>query len=418
MRTVRQGAVQYLRFERLLLSKGRVTGLLLAALFLFGVTPAHAQVPSQPYARIDRNAVAYNGPGRDSRYDLQGAEIRLGFIAPLTGPHRGTGEALRQAAQMAVDDENRRPFLEGQKLSLQARDENGMWGRVSNAVVNLVLEERAAAIITTFNGAAAHLAEQISTKIGVPILTLASDKTTTEINLPWVFRIGSTDEQQVAAMARDIFVTRGLHHAVLVTEDEHDGRNARSEFERASKDLNLLGMTEVLLGAEDDATSHAVQRILAAAPEALVLWADPEKAAAIVPRIRATHPSLPIYLSRKSAQPPFLELLQPTCHACAGSGAGDDLQIWMPRDADTLEAPWQDFATRYEMVAGRPATPAAAQVYDAVRVFAEGLRRAGPNRVRLRDALAATTNFQGASGVISFDHAGNDTEGVRLARVE
>lgn len=418
MRIIRQGAVQHLHVVRLLLSKSRVTGLLLAALFCLWPAAARGQTPPQPYAKIDRNAVSYNGPDREARNDLPGAEIRLGFIAPLTGSHRETGEALRQAAQMAIDDENRRPFPDGKKLVLQPRDENGTWGRVSNEVVNLVLEEKAAAIITTLNGGAAHLAEQIGNKLGVPIITLASDKTTTEINLPWIFRIGSTDEAQAQAMARDIFVTRRLQHAVLVSEDDHDGRNAREEFARAAKELNASAMTDVILTALDDASSQAAQKILATTPQTVVFWTDPEATAALVPKIRSVLASLPLYLSRKSAQPPFLEIIQPTCHACTNPADSADSQIWTAREADAPGDGWKDFATRYEMRAGRAATPAAAQVYDAVRVLASGLRQAGVNRARLRDALAATTHFVGASGTISFDHAGNDTEGVRLAKVE
>lgn len=252
----------------------------------------------------------------------------------------------------------------------------------------------------------------------MPIVTLASDNTTTEINLPWIFRIGSTDEQQAQSMVHDVFVTRGLQHAVLVSQDDHDGRNARAEFASDAKKLNAPAMTEVILGTGGNASIEAAQKILAAAPQAVVFWTDPEPAAALVPRIRSAYASLPLYLSRKSAQPPFLELLQPTCHACASPEGSVDRQIWMPRDADASGDPWQDFATRYEALAGRQATPAAAQAYDAVRVIAEGLRKAGPNRARLRDKLAATTHFAGASGIVSFDHAGNDTEEVRLAPVE
>ena len=49
----------------------------------------------------------------------------------------------------------------------------------------------------------------------------------------------------------------------------------------------------------------------------------------------------------------------------------------------------------------------AAEAYDAVRILAASLRQSGPNRARLRDALAAVSAFPGASGGISFDHAGN-----------
>jgi hypothetical protein len=35
----------------------------------------------------------------------------------------------------------------------------------------------------------------------------------------------------------------------------------------------------------------------------------------------------------------------------------------------------------------------------------------------LRDALAALSNYTGASGVIAFDHAGNDLSDVTLVRL-
>ena len=61
---------------------------------------------ARPYAAIDRNAVTYNGPGRDAGSDLGGAEIRVGLLAPLTGPRQAEGEALRHAAELAIEEEN------------------------------------------------------------------------------------------------------------------------------------------------------------------------------------------------------------------------------------------------------------------------------------------------------------------------
>jgi ABC-type branched-subunit amino acid transport system substrate-binding protein len=58
---------------------------------------------------------------------------------------------------------------------------------------------------------------------------------------------------------------------------------------------------------------------------------------------------------------------------------------------------------------------AAAEVYDAVRLVAAGLRQSGPNRARLRDSLARVRDFAGVSGTISFDGAGNNRAEVALA---
>ena len=49
--------------------------------------------------------------------------------------------------------------------------------------------------------------------------------------------------------------------------------------------------------------------------------------------------------------------------------------------------------------------------YDAVMVLADAIRRAGvPDRLKIRDALAKTRDFKGATGVITFDQNG-DPEG-------
>ena len=46
--------------------------------------------------------------------------------------------------------------------------------------------------------------------------------------------------------------------------------------------------------------------------------------------------------------------------------------------------------------------------YDAVMVLADAIKRAGTlNRTRLREALAETTGFKGATVIISFDETGD-----------
>jgi ABC-type branched-subunit amino acid transport system substrate-binding protein len=80
--------------------------------------------------------------------------------------------------------------------------------------------------------------------------------------------------------------------------------------------------------------------------------------------------------------------------------------------------PHAAFAQRYRQRFGAEPGIGATEGYDAVRVLAASLRQSGPNRVRLRDALAGVSAFAGASGIISFDHAGNDTSKVTLLKLK
>jgi hypothetical protein len=56
-------------------------------------------------------------------------------------------------------------------------------------------------LITSANGGIAHQAEQVSNRLGVPILTLASDATTTEVKMPWLYRLGPSDVDQARMFA-------------------------------------------------------------------------------------------------------------------------------------------------------------------------------------------------------------------------
>jgi branched-chain amino acid transport system substrate-binding protein len=385
---------------------------LLATALALLVAPTSGR-PQVPYAAIDRNAVNYAGPGRDAAHDLSGAEITIGLLAPLSGPRRAEGETLVRVAELALEDEAANPLPGGCRLVLAARDENGPWGRAASEVVHLVVDERAAALIASSSGAAAHLAEQVGNKIGVPVLTLSTDTTTTQINLPWIFRLGPTDLEQARVFARDIYLQRRLRRVALVAELDHDGRVGSQGFEKVARELSpesLPGTVPVRVGVDGTLLDahFVVETILAQKPEALVFWTGPQAASELVGQVRL--PSVPIYLCRKAAQGRIEDLSQEPCRSCPEESGG----IWTAIADSADSAVRANFEQRYRERTGSAPSVSSAQAYDAVRLIADALRKVGPNRARLRDALAETRNFPGASGLITFDHAGNDLSAVTL----
>ena len=381
--------------------KFRFAGSLLATL-LVSIPLGFAQAPPQPYAVMSRDAVNYAGPGRDASHDLEGSEIRIGFLAPLTGPRQDEGKALLLAAQLAIEDEAASPLAEGRRLSLVSRDQSGPWGRASNEIVHFVYEDRVVAIITSLDGASAHLAEQVANKVGIPVLTLSTDPTTTQIDLPWIFRLGPTDTQQARAFVRDIYVARKLKRVVLVMESDHDGRVGGEELQKAARQLNAIRVDPLVVDTAKWDPDALVSQIMGQKPEALVFWTGPGIAAKVVPLFRKAFPTTPVYLCHQAAQ---------------GRFDPDQENTWILTPRLMPSRLRESFEKRYRARVGNGPIPAAAQAYDAVRILADALRRSGPNRARLRDALAALSNYSGASGVISFDHAGNDLSDVTLVRL-
>jgi branched-chain amino acid transport system substrate-binding protein len=309
---------------------------------------------------------------------------------------------LLLAAQLAIEDEAASPLAEERRLSLVSRDQSGPWGRASNEIVHFVYEDRAVAIITSLDGASAHLAEQVANKVGIPVLTLSTDPTTTQIDLPWIFRLGPTDTQQARAFVRDIYVARKLKRVVLVVESGHDGRVGGEEFQKAARQLHAFRVDPLVVDTANWDPDALVRQITAQKPEALVFWTGPEIAARVAPSFRKAFPTAPVYLCHEAAQGRF-------------GTEQENTWILTPRLVPSMLR--ESFEKRYRALAGNAPVPAAAQAYDAVRILAAALRRSGPNRARLRDALAALSNYSGASGVVSFDHAGNDLSDVILVRL-
>jgi branched-chain amino acid transport system substrate-binding protein len=382
-------------------ARAPLAGRLLAALLVSSLQ-GFAQAPPAPYAVIPRDAVNYSGPGRDAKHDLHGSEIKIGFLAPLTGVRQDEGKALLEAARLAIEDEGESPWPEGRRLSIVPRDQSGPWGRASNEIVHLVYEDQAVAIVTSLDGGSAHLAEQVANKVGIPIVTLSTDPTTTQINLPWIFRLGPTDIQQARAFARDIYVARKLKQVILITQNGHDGRVGGEEFQKAARELTAPPVIQLAIDPAHWNPESVVSQITGQKPEAVVFWTGHEMAAGLVPRFRKALPTAPVYLCHEAAQ---------------GRFDRDQENTWIVTPRLATSPLRESFEKRYRARAGTGPAPAAAQAYDAVRLLAAALRRSGPNRARLRDALAALSSYTGVSGVIAFDHAGNDLSDVTLVRL-
>ncbi|MGH6630106.1 MAG: ABC transporter substrate-binding protein, partial [Burkholderiales bacterium] len=361
--------------------------------------------PVQPYATINRAAINYAGPDREAARDLVGPEIKIGILAPLQGPRQREGEALLAAARMAIEDESAAPLSDGRHLALAVRDETGLWGRASSELVKLVVENRAVALITSPDGRAAHLSEQVGNRLGVPVLTLASDSTSTQINIPWMFRVVSSDAAQARLFAGDIYGTRALERVLLVTEGDHDGKVGREEFAKAAQRLNASVPTAFEIPAPGSAADTVAAQIRSTRPQAIVVWASAEAAARVFAALRGSNAEF--YVCHKALQEPFLSVAREvnTARLWTASASGSSA-------ADSR----REFDRRFRARSGTPATPAAREMYDAVRLIAARLRESGPNRARLRDALAARGEYRGVSGTISFDGAGNNQAEVTIGQ--
>jgi len=370
-----------------------------------------------PYASIGSKGVSYAGPGREASYDLAGPTIRIGILAPVHGPQKADGEAIVRAAQMALRDASKRPMPGGRHLALTLADESvPPWGLLGDEIINLVMREKVIAVVTCADGVTAHLSEQIGNKIGVPILTLSTDATTTQINLPWIFRLGPSDTQQAQMIARNIYRVRGYRHVLLVAERDHDGRVGGQEFMEAAHRLGVPPPDSLLVNPLQPDPGSLPALVKAKSPQAIVFWTLPENARKLLQAIRQDGVHTPIYLSQETAQEG--SGLKFRRQDTAGEKDSSEAGIYTVASRRDGTPSRESFVRRYQLATGTLPSPVAAEAYDAVRLVARAVREAGPNRARVRDQISSTQDLAGVSGTISFDDQGNNRTNVFLVRLQ
>lgn len=409
----RRGGKLASRFSRSRIS----TFLLLAAGFAVGLSlQAQTDNPStKPYATLDRQSVAYRGPVGTADKELPAGAAVIGIILPLRGPQGPEGKALLAAAQIALEEEQERGVLpDGRKLALAVRDESGPWGQASSEILKLIEQDHAVVLLTSANGTTAHQAEQIANKISFPILTLASDPTTTETNVPWLFRLGPSDTDQARAFCQRIYAQLGVKKVLLIAQSDHDGRIGGAEFEKAARDLHATPPARLEIAASAPDLEPIRKALLGESPDAVVVWADAARAEELLPVIRKARPSVPVFLCRKAAQ---MGVTGDHTNARAVHSGG----LPLPGGVFTVdslqegsEATRSSFPRLFRAQTGTAPSLASNKAYEAVRLIAAALRGAGVNRVRLRDYFANEGKLPGESDLMPFDPAGNSVEGFAL----
>jgi branched-chain amino acid transport system substrate-binding protein len=371
--------------------------------------PAHAQtVAPQPYASIAIDGERYAGPGRASANDLLGEIIRIGLLAPLYGLRTREGDAMLFAAQLALHDAAPHGLVRGRRVELAVEDASGpSWGMVSDAIIRLVLKDSAIAVITSTSGTDAHLVEQVSNRIGVPVLTFSADATTTEIDIPWIFRMGASDTAEARLIAHDIYSVRKLHNVLLITQQGHDGDRGLEAMRQAAAEIGAPEPNNVAHDKDHPELLSAVNTVQEESPQAVVLWTDSDTTARLLPALQVAGMKALCYLSQNASA--GIDAVSPIDRASMG--------IWTTAADGGTYVSHQSFASRFQETTGARPTRIAAETYDAVILTVHALRVAGPNRARVRDQLSRVQAYDGASGQITFDREGNDLTPLHLVKI-
>jgi len=384
----------------------------LATLLCLGFLPSTSAAQSAdqspaPYRRLRETALGYNGPSDDF---TNLTEIRIGWFGPSNPDDPLTGD-LWWAANLAIQEANARASDSGLSTSdflrlpfrLIPRWSVNPWGTGVSQLARMVYDEQPLALLGSMDSATTHLAEQVVAKAQLPLVSpIATDKTATLAGVSWMFSCAPDDD----AIARVLVeaVLAGLKspadRIVLLATTDHESRMTAREVVR---ELTHRGRKpDFRFDVPPDAADIA-QQLQAAAdakPAVVLIIAGAEDSARLTKAVRDKVGTVTIFGGQSMSRTRFKEPAGP-----AAEGTCFPL-LFVPNSGDTISA---HFIERFTSEHHRPPDYTAALTYDATRLLVEAIRRAGPNRARIREALTQLSPWSGIAGTIHFDGTGQNT---------
>ncbi len=374
-----------------------------ANLLVEGDYPYYGNVPVEmrpyrnivPHFRYWLTRLPFRGPGRDYPDPPGLSSLKIGLLSP---PNYGTeakrGELSRQGVQLAIEEANaaRRP---GElPFELVERADSPQWGSAANIAVDFA-DANVLAFIGTIDGDATHVALRVALKTETFIVNCSDpDPSLTETQIPWLLRNFPDNRQHGYLLARLIVEERGLTNIVVLRANNRPGRMGVRPFVDAVRRLGHPVLQEINFKEGERTFETSITVLKQAQPDAIVLWGNPAETGLVAAQLRSAGVKAALFGFDRLVDPEFVRL--------AGLAA-EGVTAAFFFDPERTDPVWLGFVARYEKRFGQRPEHYAAYGYDGTKMLLAAIRKVGPNRYRIHDAMTSIDEYQGVSGYMRFD---------------
>ena len=342
-----------------------------------------------------------------------GDPLRIGVLAPLSGPFASGGSAFLQAVTLAAEQANSEGGVLGRRVELLVADTQGRVDIARSEAMRLVSREKAFALVGAYlSEETVGVIEVASAGKAVVIVPVAATAEITDHvrreydRYRYVFRIGYSIPQWAEMMA-DFLGRQGYTRYAFVGAGIRWNRELSRELGKALARRQVALVYEAFYSSRNPAFESVAVAVAAAAPEVLVLGDPGGNAAEFVKRVReggATFPILSVGGTLGDARiAATLPLSAPLyVQAAAWKGAS-------PAATRYAEA----FERRYGYA---PVGYSDTLPYDAAMILFQAIRAAGRTD---SDAVVKTLEagaFPGIAGTYRFDSSHQAEWGTRELR--
>jgi branched-chain amino acid transport system substrate-binding protein len=340
--------------------------------------------------------------------------IKIGQVAPLTGPAAESGVFQTRGAKLAVDEINAAGGVLGRPLELTIEDDQTTNPGVVLAFSKLAGNPDFVGFIGSIRSTQVHAMAPDVLKTGKPVMIGGTDPALTHMGNPWLFRCRPNDIYSARVIADYGAMVLGKKKWAIVHSTDAFGTNGMKNLTEALKGMGLEpALIQGYTNNSQDFTPVALA-VKQSGAEALGTYMTFEPDQGIFSKqLRQLGVQLGVNLtwvgSPTTATTTALKLAGPALY---GSFAVVDFH----KEASPAA---KAFAAKYEAVYKSTPDIFSSWTYDAVTVLARAISDAKSTEPeKIRQALLAIKGFEGAEGTYNFDGNGDGLHGYNIVRNE
>jgi len=345
-----------------------------------------------------------------SGFGIGQEEVTIGLLGPMTGTAAQSGNNMRDAVALGIEEVNESNRLPGITLRMVVVDDEGNPTVSKNGNMRLVYKEKAIVVIGAVHSSCTLANMEVTKEAGVPQITpISTSPEITQKGNKWIFRTAATDAIQaenIVKIALEKLNKKRL--AVIYVLDDY-GRDATKVLLDVSNRMGYPPVAVESFNPDDKDFSSQLLKIKEKNADTLIIWSLYEPAALIAKQVAQMGLQIQLMGGGGLTNSKYVEL---------GGEATNGTIMCQTYHPSSKEPHIVSFTEKFKEKYGRNPDPNAAQSYDAIMIVVAALEKVGvDDKSKIRDAIASTLNFNGVTGIISFDDTGDAPRDMKVIQI-
>jgi len=332
--------------------------------------------------------------------------IKIGAILPLTGDLSSYGVDTKLALELAVKQKNNNGGINGKKVVLVIEDSKGQTKEASIAANKLIIIDKVIAILGPITSPEVLVIAPICNKNKVPLISPSSTDNAISNAGEYVFRTINADNIETQAFAIFLKQDLNLPKIAIIANQATGTLSYATSFEEFYKKNGGTILNKEIFGENQIDFKNVIIKQLSSNPDAFYISGVSMEIGLLIKQIREINKTVKIFSYQSAEDRRVVEIANEQVNGVVFSSTTLPDSIIGSARLNIVD----DFMNEY----GKKPGIFAAEIFDGINIIMNALNNSNDSNKSFIEILKTTKDYNGASGIITFDVNGDVHKNIAI----